>query len=672
MKSKNSLSVAGILSAVFVAILPFVDFHNFFYGSVTAKYFYIITFVTVLTLYFAYLIFTKKYSISIKQRWLLLALGIVLLTQYISAFTGVYLARSLWSDIIRSSGVFFLTYVVLFAFLESELLNLRDWHLMRRAIAISGALFAFLTFLGVEGVGLTGRILSIDLGLQGLTQQNTTFAGAYLLIVLIITLIEAVRSKTKSKTRKLFLILAIVQFLSPLFFNSGILLGKIGISEIFNNPALILGSARASSATAILVVLYLIGYFIFKRLPRASQIFKSKLAKIWSALWILGVTVVVILLFVPGSSIQNKYIEQSSSARLIVWQSGITAFKDRPLFGWGPENFRFGFEKYFDSRLFLSENQGEIWFDRAHNTIVDNLVSVGVIGSSAIIFLFVWFFVVISRATKRGLIKITEANLLGLFVFGHFLQLQTSFDTVLTYFLAAFIIGYGLWLEKEMIIENTAIPRQTNRWIAIIILVLVLVGARYLLIGEYIREKSLVSIFTAENTEKQINLINQALHRESDFETIRLASASFVKGWLEQIGASDQKTAQSVIVAGLSQLDLYESYLNKYSQNNPMDYRASMNHAYLLLLKTVFEDNPIKDAETVIQNSYVLSPSHPLTYAMDSIALLYSGKIKASKAKINEVLTLNPNNQFIKNIKSYIETEEKEFPIITIVKLENL
>ncbi len=73
--------------------------------------------------------------------------------------------------------------------------------------------------------------------------------------------------------------------------------------------------------------------------------------------------------------------------RLLLWQQSIKAFKERPLLGWGPENFSIAFEKYFDVR------QSTAWFDRAHNIFFDYLVFSGALGLLSFIGIFATLYV---------------------------------------------------------------------------------------------------------------------------------------------------------------------------------------------------------------------------------------------------------------------------------------
>lgn len=664
---KTNISLTAWSVAGFFAILPFVSSVNLFYGAVNAKYFFILGFISFLSLFFAYSIIWQKHHLSIQRRWLLGLSFFLLLFYYLSTWLGISSSTSWGSDILRSSGLFFLSYIALFAFIAGEVLEERGWSLVRKSIAISGAVFAGLTFFANPGLALSAKFFNIDFSISGLTFANSTFAGTYLFLALVVTLIEWTRSESK---RLGWFVLSGLYLLSPLLFNADIWLGKLSFLTAISNPALFLGDARSSSAAAWLAVIFLTGLWLISKIK--VQKIKSKLNIVWAGLIVLGLVSAIGLLFTSGSFIQDAYIEQSTAARIIVWDIGLQALSDRPLLGFGPENFRFAFEQNFDQRLLLDENLGEIWFDRAHNIIIDTLVAVGFVGAFLLLILWSYFLFIVYRAVKRDLISEIEGWLLGALILGHFLQLQTSFNTVSSYIFLALIFGYGLWLERELQVEKLKIDNKFNipQKVGGISLVIVILIFSWQVGQDYIKQRALVNIFQSNTPADQIINIDKALDSYFGFEAIRLPASSMVKGGLEAI--AEGKGDQGVTALVNNQLDLYLSKYEQYLARVPNDYRAQINYIYLSLVRTALGENRLKEAEAVVLIAYDLSPQHPLTLIMDSLVKLYSGDVIGAKTKINEAVTINPNIKLTETIEDYIIKQEKQFPEITVIKLENL
>jgi tetratricopeptide (TPR) repeat protein len=146
-------------------------------------------------------------------------------------------------------------------------------------------------------------------------------------------------------------------------------------------------------------------------------------------------------------NIHNVFKYAGGSARLVIWQDVMPQVWQKPLFGWGPENFELAFYPIFDPKLFLQEYGGEVWFDRAHNVFIDNLISTGIIGLLAYLALAgaaIWFLYKESKKANGDYWALaTMAPLMA----AYYIQNATVFDMVsslLVFYLSlAFIVSLG-------------------------------------------------------------------------------------------------------------------------------------------------------------------------------------------------------------------------------------
>jgi O-antigen ligase len=60
------------------------------------------------------------------------------------------------------------------------------------------------------------------------------------------------------------------------------------------------------------------------------------------------------------------------NSRFMVWGMAFEGFKEKPILGWGQENFNFVFNKYYNPGMWAQEQ----WFDRTHDIFFDWLISV--------------------------------------------------------------------------------------------------------------------------------------------------------------------------------------------------------------------------------------------------------------------------------------------------------
>ena len=95
---------------------------------------------------------------------------------------------------------------------------------------------------------------------------------------------------------------------------------------------------------------------------------------------------------VVGRLFRISVFDRSVQSRLWVWRTAYEGFKERPLFGWGPENFAKVFNNRFDTRHFVPAETSDTWYDRAHSVFFDYLVETGILGFLSYLGIFAAFY----------------------------------------------------------------------------------------------------------------------------------------------------------------------------------------------------------------------------------------------------------------------------------------
>lgn len=647
----------------FFALLPFFSM-ALVYGDVTSKYLYLILGVDALLAYFAYELITGKRALA-PGGMLHAALGLTILALILSAATGVFLDRSLWSDIFWMSGVVFLAHMAALAYLLGQYVSERAWPLLRTAVALSAGALGLLSLIGPYGFQLAEQVLFIPVRTSGLSLGNETYLGAYLLIGLLFGIGELFAARG---TRRIALIVSSALILcSPLIINFSLLTGGVSLTRLLDAPELFLGLARSSSVAAFALIAFAAGYLVLRRLVKAKDVARAVLG--WFALFLALIGGGIALLLAPGSFVQEAYIKAATAARPIAWEVGIDAFRERPFLGWGPENVDQAIERHFDSRLFEDVNLGEIWFERAHNVFIDTLIQVGIVGFAAFALLTVLYLLVVYRAWRKGIISESLFLIFASLVPLHLLQMQTGFDTVATYALLALALGYALSLERRMHAPERILSKQASVVAGVALALLVLISLKVAFLDEYTRIEAVFRTLHAKTASEQVAAIEASLARQGSFESLRMSYSSFLKGSLVAYAQSPTKaTADSI----LARAHLYEGYFQKLLAAQPHDYRAHVNYAYLLLVMTGLGEDRVVDAKELITASYALSPGHPISLVLDSIAELYRGNIAKADQLMEAAMTINPDVAFTKEAAAYLARQKQQFPTISIVKIENL
>ena len=353
---------------------PLIVSVNSLYPFVFPKAIFFEAAIQLAFLFFAALLVIDKGFLP-KRNGLLLVLLVWILSLVLSTIFGVDPSMSFWSKAERMDGLFWYLHLTLFFLMVVPVFE-KD----------------YLKFLSVNSVvGLvTGAYAlaskfwpqAINFGDQtrlGGTFGNPAFLATYFLTLFFLNAILFLFYQSPQK--KLFAGMSVLSLV--LVAMSGTRGAWIGLAVgliLFAGLILVFkGKKYLKFGTVVLAILFLL-FASFKFLPqvweRISPFFASRIYGLWE---------------IP-------------KPRQIVWGIGWEAFKERPVFGWGLENFVYAFNKHFVPDL---HNYEMSIFDRPHNKIIDLLASTGVVGFLSYLSLFVVL-------TWQGLKALAGLRLLGL------------------------------------------------------------------------------------------------------------------------------------------------------------------------------------------------------------------------------------------------------------------
>ncbi|MDD5153025.1 MAG: O-antigen ligase family protein [Candidatus Pacebacteria bacterium] len=418
--SSQKLLANALVTVCFIAI-PFTSFivlssGTFFYLVVGKNFAFRVLVEIMLSAYLVLAVIDPVYRP--RKNYLLISIVLFLVVIILAGIFGENPAKSFWSNFERMEGV--VTYLHLFVYfvVASAVLTVRRmWEPYLNLHLFAGVI------MGIEGVlQWMGRIQNVSGGtrIEG-SLGNPAYLATYALFNIFLALFFLARSKftTKKEQFKVFIYSAIVLLQTFVLYHTATRGGVLG---------LIAGVLTAT----ILVV-------IFER--------ERKFLRMVAYSILLGVIFLVggfVALkntdFVTQNSVLSRFssispTEQTTKARFMVWGMAIDGFKERPILGWGQENFNYVFNKYYNPGMYEQEQ----WFDRAHNVVFDWLVASGALGLLSYLGIFCLAIYIIWKRTK---ISITEKSVLVGLLFGYFFQNLFVFDNItsLVYFFT--ILGY--------------------------------------------------------------------------------------------------------------------------------------------------------------------------------------------------------------------------------------
>ncbi len=150
---------------------------------------------------------------------------------------------------------------------------------------------------------------------------------------------------------------------------------------------------------AVLLVMAIIIHFV---MARVKQIEKTK-SWILSGVWCLLIALLVGS-FMLGGRMSFDFSHTTFQHRLSAWSIGWEASKERPIFGWGLENFDNAFQNYFRPEFEDELGQTET-FDQPHNLFILHLVTTGWVG-------LLLFLSILAIAIWSGLKKIKSPHVI--------------------------------------------------------------------------------------------------------------------------------------------------------------------------------------------------------------------------------------------------------------------
>lgn len=347
--------------SIFTLFIPLLISGEFFFPYVFFKGI-VFRLIVIFGLSSLLIYFWQSKLHKLAKNWLIISAFSFLLILPLTSIFSVEISDSLWGGFERMEGAFYYLFLLGFLFILLQIFNQdKHWEKVFLFITASSLLVDLLAIF--QKLGFNFWLIKYD-GRIGGTLGNAAYLASFALLSLIFLLFFFYKYK---KYRWL----------------SGVAIG-LNLLTIFI-------SATRGTLLALFLSLFLaLIFLLFKK-----NLLSSKIKMYVSgALLLMVIFFGSIFIFKDTSLIQNieplqrlssiSLEDATSVSRLVTWQYAWQGFLERPIFGWGLENFDLVFNQYFDGRV--SEN----WFDRAHNNYLDILTTGGIVSLLAYL-IFVYF-----------------------------------------------------------------------------------------------------------------------------------------------------------------------------------------------------------------------------------------------------------------------------------------
>ncbi|MCX6703332.1 MAG: O-antigen ligase family protein [Candidatus Zambryskibacteria bacterium] len=453
MNIKNILKW-GVIGGLFaVPFVPFIVSSSMLFPFITGKGFafrIIVEIVAVLYVLLALIDVEYRPKFSLITKAVLVFTGVVLLADLL----GENPFKSLWSNYERMEGFVLIAHLAVYYIVASSVFHTKEWwdKFWNTSLVASG-LMSLYGFYQLSGQAVIN---------QGGVRVDATFGNAsYLAIYMVFHMFLSANFFLTAKEKMwrwiygaLFLGQGVILYFTA---TRGAILGLIGGALI--TVGIIAWKERANAQVrkiaigfgACIVLLVL----IFAGIRNTEFVQKSPVLSRFSTL---------------------SFAEIKTQGRYYVWPMAIEGFKERPILGWGQENFNYVFNKNYNPLMYGQEQ----WFDRTHNVVLDWLIAGGILGLLSYLSLygallyFMW---------KKSDFSLEEKAIFTGFLAAYFFHNFFVFDNLVSYIIFFSLLAYvhgrsvhqGLWAR----LTTRTLGKDTFTYVAIPVAALALVALVY-------------------------------------------------------------------------------------------------------------------------------------------------------------------------------------------------
>ena len=551
-------------------------------------------------------------------------IGILLL----ASIFGYHFPRSFWSTPDRAIGVYSLLHFFAYFLMLTSLIRPEAW---RRYLVWLFWVSSGVAFLAIVE-RLTPQLFLVEGSIRlSSTLGNPSFLAAYLLFNVFIGLWLLATAKAHNWGRGMLISMAVLEalqmYILVLTNTRGALIGfGVGCMIILA----FFGTRRLRSVQP-----FTFSRSIVKNIPLLICI----VAILFGSVFLLTIQAPV-WQKIPGLDrlAQISTGDNSVSHRLIAWKIAWQSFLDKPLLGWGFENFRYAFDQRYNPILFRT-GFAETYWDKPHNIVLEVLVTSGLVGFLAYVGVFAVAFWFILRRAPKDFIPFGFALFAAYLIQNLFL-----FDGFGSYLMWFAVLAYLSSLPKEAE-TNTALAlaskKNLSRPIALILSGVV----------------ALVMIWTVVLNSKIIYANNREYWGLNYFVNKLPVEAvvSFTKAMAvsepyqddiryNYLSALQQVVSQTVIPNPEQAISQALNEFEEIVKNDPnfYFYRTLRGEARLVFYKT--NQKFLEGAEDDLEAALRLSPNRQQNYYFGSKLKYTRGDTPGALAMMRQAIDLDPQS----------------------------
>ena len=638
---KKILRIITIILVGSTLLTPFVFYGDLFFPFITGKAFFMRFMIILSTISYTGLILIDNNSRPKKSPMLYALLGFMIVL-ILATLNSVNPTRSMWSNFERMEGLVTMLYMATLFIISASTLRKSEWsYFMNFSIIIS-------FIVGIQAMSMATQSADRISGYLG----NSSYLGVYALIHVFFGLLGASMIFRGNREKELMQIGEHAPA-KKLNINDYLFIAMYLIVVIFNAYILFKTGTRGAFVGLVAGLILASVHLVWKE--------KNKIIRSIATGFLIIVIVSVSFLgiFKHSSMVQNSnqlsrfaglatwdfksVLKNQGEARTLIWSMAFDGFKEKPILGWGQDNFGSVFAKYYRPEMYGQEQ----WFDRSHDVFMDWLIAGGLLGLLGYLSLFV--FALYFLFSKKAQFTIIERSVwLGLLV-SYFIHNIFVFDNLSSYVLFFLIIAYindRYTHDKNEKIEHKKISEEeTNKIILIGVLVFILLSyiTYQTILKPYTQNVELISALRISQEDVVTNRIDiNKKYREILFDlgpTGRFEAFEQLSTNLPKIVSQENISTSTKDKLFSTYLDIVKQYDSELNQDARFNYFVSNTYRSLGILD---------QALIYADKTYKLSPQkQSFAYSYASV-LLNKGDTQSALALLKKAY-----EDFPKNITAY-------------------
>ena len=620
-----------IIAALFTPF--FVDTHTYFpfiIGKATAFRLIVEAMLVIWVLWLVGNRTSKGSSISLISLTPLtkavLIFGVIL---FISALLGVDFYYSLFSGNERMEGVFGIWHFILFFLIIATTFKYLEIEKILKIQVWVGILYSIVAIFAYSGIGtITARMTGNRLaGYTG----NPSFFATYLLFNAFLSLYFYFQQYTFDK--RLFNWWLPV-FLGQSFLIFATLTRGVMIGYLISIMFIALGIIFLSKEKILLhfkkiSIIFLISIFAFSVFA-----FTAKNTE-----------------FVKNNPILSRFssislTDPTAVSRILSTGTAWKSFLQKPLFGWGQENYEAAYITNFNPEV-LKYLPEDFYFDRAHNKPMEVLATNGIFGFLSYLSIFGITFYLLNRLRKKKEWFLPSLALAGCLI-GYFIQNVFIFDFhesyLMFFLLLAFISSLSINVipmkmgirDSRLRVDKDYASKMGKSLLVIALICMVLFSTTQWVIKPYLISRGIFNVgylVKQEQSEKAYKELKKIINNPAFLkEDIIIGMKKMYSIYSFKIDEEYKKKMIELLVIQARQA----------VQETPWRFNLAMASADLEIIFTQWDKNWLIEAEKSTQEMLSRFSYFPITHLFASKFYLLNGNIEKAIEEAEKVIEVHP------------------------------